>query len=433
MTKYIGARYMPKFMGVYVPTTEYEALSVVDNGMGTSYVSNKPVPPGTDLTNTEYWTVYGSSSGAIINLQQQIDDINDDIADIENSVKGPIIRDISHRKFVFVGDSYTQVPTPTTSFVGATAAMLGIDSSQYHNIGVSGEGMSGFITQVNNYSYTDADDITDVIVTGGINDAQGVFADSTLSTTIPALITAIRSKFPNAVIWAGFSGNGLYPLLVGTYSGFTYDNVQNIKYLWKYYFSASPYVIYMDDLDTWYRMANTTDYFHSGSGLHPYGFGIDYYAEMLSTYLKGGAPNISNFTAGSNIQVTFHFSYSLWTGENLMKYWRNGNTAIFRLKGGAANLTSPITLTKTEFQIIDIPLSSDTESNAIYNAAETTIATPLYYTTTDAPSVFKNAMATFKLKDNHIYVQVQGIGDPIANVASLWYPTLEFHVPTNAV
>ena len=77
MRQYVGARYMPKFLGDYDATTEYEALSVVDNGMGTSYVSNKPVPVGISLDNREYWQVYGTSSGAIINLQNQIDEIND--------------------------------------------------------------------------------------------------------------------------------------------------------------------------------------------------------------------------------------------------------------------------------------------------------------------------------------------------------------------
>ena len=75
--KYVGARYMPKFLGTYDATTAYEALSVVDNGMGTSYVANKPVPVGTPLTDTDYWAVYGMSSGAILNLQQQINDMND--------------------------------------------------------------------------------------------------------------------------------------------------------------------------------------------------------------------------------------------------------------------------------------------------------------------------------------------------------------------
>lgn len=77
--QYIGARYMPKFMGDYDNTQAYEALSVVDNGIGTSYVSTQPTPAGTPLTNRDYWQVYGSTSGAIINLQNQIDDLREDI------------------------------------------------------------------------------------------------------------------------------------------------------------------------------------------------------------------------------------------------------------------------------------------------------------------------------------------------------------------
>lgn len=70
--KYVGARYMPKFLGTYDVTQVYEALSVVDNGMGTTYVSNQPVPAGTPLTNTDYWAVYGASSAAIIQLQNDV-------------------------------------------------------------------------------------------------------------------------------------------------------------------------------------------------------------------------------------------------------------------------------------------------------------------------------------------------------------------------
>lgn len=86
MTKYVGARYMPKFVGTYNATTEYEALSVVDNGLGTSYVSNKPVPAGTPLTDTEYWAVYGAVTGAILDLRNQISDINSDISTINTQI-----------------------------------------------------------------------------------------------------------------------------------------------------------------------------------------------------------------------------------------------------------------------------------------------------------------------------------------------------------
>ena len=75
--EYIGARYVPKFMGTHDLTQIYEALCVVDNGLGTSYISKIPTPAGTPLTDTTYWTVYGASSGAVINLQNQIDLIHE--------------------------------------------------------------------------------------------------------------------------------------------------------------------------------------------------------------------------------------------------------------------------------------------------------------------------------------------------------------------
>ena len=70
--EYVGARYVPKFMGTFDPTIQYEGLCVVDDGYGTSYIARKSVPTGTSLTDTDYWALYGASSGAIINLQNQV-------------------------------------------------------------------------------------------------------------------------------------------------------------------------------------------------------------------------------------------------------------------------------------------------------------------------------------------------------------------------
>lgn len=78
---YIGARYVPRFSGTYDATQIYEALDVVDNGTGTSYIAKKTVPAGTPFTDTEYWFVYGAASGAIINLQNQINALRDNISD----------------------------------------------------------------------------------------------------------------------------------------------------------------------------------------------------------------------------------------------------------------------------------------------------------------------------------------------------------------
>lgn len=85
--QYIGARYVPKFMGTYDPTQEYEALVVVDNGSGTSYVTRKTTPPGTPLTDTEYYALYGAASGAIIALQTQIDALDAEVSKIKGLVE----------------------------------------------------------------------------------------------------------------------------------------------------------------------------------------------------------------------------------------------------------------------------------------------------------------------------------------------------------
>lgn len=93
--EYIGARYVPRFLGTYDATTIYDALDVVDNGAGTSYIAKKTVPAGTALTNTEYWFVYGASSGAIIDINQQLAQLRDDR-----------VLELKDRTFLFLSDSY---------------------------------------------------------------------------------------------------------------------------------------------------------------------------------------------------------------------------------------------------------------------------------------------------------------------------------------
>lgn len=86
--QYIGARYIPKFIDdPWSDTIEYEALSVV-NVSGTSYISGETVPVGTPITDRNYWHLYGASSGAIINLQNQIDDMKD--PDVSGSLQAQI-------------------------------------------------------------------------------------------------------------------------------------------------------------------------------------------------------------------------------------------------------------------------------------------------------------------------------------------------------
>ena len=86
--QYIGARYVPKFIDdPWTDTIQYEELSVVSVG-GTSYISGERVPIGTPISDRNYWHIYGASSGAIINLQNQIDNMND--GDVPGSLQAQI-------------------------------------------------------------------------------------------------------------------------------------------------------------------------------------------------------------------------------------------------------------------------------------------------------------------------------------------------------
>ena len=131
--QYIGARYTPKFSGVYDPTQQYENLEVVDNGSGTSYISKKIVPPNTPLTDTEYWAIYGASSGAILDLQTRVGALETDMTNVDadvvqlkldvNALNGSVLgiksdvtnlnnrvnrlaTGLQNKKFMLFGDSY---------------------------------------------------------------------------------------------------------------------------------------------------------------------------------------------------------------------------------------------------------------------------------------------------------------------------------------
>lgn len=200
MREYIGSRYIPKFMGLYDATTIYEALSVVDNGMGTSYITRKPTPAGTPMTDTEYWAIYGASSGAIINLQNQIDAMSAIIADL-----------IAHKtdKYIFIGDSYAH-----SKLVGGVwqsrldelvPDYMGLDASMYKAYGSDGSGFSSngtdgtFEDMLDNTASDFPDgDVNKIVVMGGLNDHGTALA--TLETAVESFISKAATMYPDAQV-----------------------------------------------------------------------------------------------------------------------------------------------------------------------------------------------------------------------------------------
>ena len=214
---YIGARYVPRFMGTYDATQIYEALDVVDNGSGTSYIARDTVPAGTPLTDTTHWFVYGASSGAIVALQNDMIQAQNDILGLQNDVLGlqgditslenlfPGISAGKNRAYIIISDSYgTRVNAQGKNFIQIFGEALGLDSSHLYSGFVSGAAFahltpaSRFLSILQSISVTNPDSITDIVVVGGANDAAYAIADT--STEILNFKTYVDTTYKNAKI-----------------------------------------------------------------------------------------------------------------------------------------------------------------------------------------------------------------------------------------
>ncbi len=292
--KYVGSRYIPKFMGTYNNTQNYEALCVVDNGAGTSYISQKIVPAGTPLTDTEYWAIYGASSGAIIDLQNQVDAIRDSV----NTAK---IYNGNIRKVICIGDSYlggSGRPYAENESWGAFVRMILNNGSDTI---IKGYGGSGFIGQPTASDYTyilqlteaanemTADEInavSDILVQGGLNDKYGLnhgtYTEYDLQQAISDFTAYAHSTFPNAMVRIGIVGwatDGLsdkinFPKMINqyrsTFNSQCYNRLQFMSGL-EYIMPTAEDSEYMDsthpDTSLSYQIANAmVNCMHGGDG-----------------------------------------------------------------------------------------------------------------------------------------------------------------------
>ena len=81
--EYIGARYMPLFIGEWDDTVSYEPLSIVSY-QGNSYTSRQAVPIGIEITNEIYWALTGNYNAQVEQYRQEVLAYNDRISTIED-------------------------------------------------------------------------------------------------------------------------------------------------------------------------------------------------------------------------------------------------------------------------------------------------------------------------------------------------------------
>ena len=214
------------FSGQWDITKQYPAWTIVsDNNIG--YVSQRPVPVGVVLTNTDYWVEVIDYTAQIAGLQNRVvaienditNNIKPDLTSLHNDITTVNTR-ISNlhrpRKFVIIGDSYSQnnawqqyISTfDDTYIVGAD-----IFTEAQGGAGFTAKILRDFKDCLNDSVNTiqlaglTADDITDVIFMGGVNDSAT--ASATNLSNAQVTVNTAHTLYPNATVYiAPISSNG---------------------------------------------------------------------------------------------------------------------------------------------------------------------------------------------------------------------------------
>ena len=307
MHTYIGARYVPKFMGTYDPTQIYEALDVVDNGSGTSYIARDTVPAGTPLTDTDHWFVYGASSGAIIALQNDMIQAQNDILGLQGDITALQAQlagaDIRVAAFT---DSYGTTAADGTPFIDQLGTWLGLTSADYFgfargSVGVTPNssqprGVQGLVEDSIS-SVTDPDTITHVLFALGANDIDNL---STIAASFSSLVSYTRSQFPNAIIMFAF---------IGTTDAHPVSDKNLAVDAYKQYATANK-CVYIENADLIMRINAC----QKPDKVHPSSTGSDKLAECLAFGIINGYVDFSTsgtFTVsigGSTLSVNYQVS-----------------------------------------------------------------------------------------------------------------------------
>lgn len=331
--QYIGARYVPKFDGVHNINKSYEPLTIVtDIGNTTSYTSKKMVPVGIELTNTEYWAITGTLSGALLELQNRMTVAENDIDALQKQEK---------INAILIGDSWGNA-TGSSAVHGWQYYLEDMfDFETVYANAYGGAGFSATGSGVTNKSFIDLlmevepnvanpNDINLIIVAGGVN-------DQTLTDVVvkgKAFIDYADAHFPNAKILVMTINQTIY----GYMNRFNYvtDYAALSGYKKKTYFAN---VMKCVTLTNWENELHLTDN------------GYKQVASAICDVLNGG----SGITVGSDTKnVGFTFDTNniniavLQTGRNMSYSIPNIDLSNVSITGGTRHnlvLTpnSPIT------------------------------------------------------------------------------------------
>ena len=342
--QYIGARYVPKIYenpddhstnwksGVsYEPLTE---VTYLDD----TYTSRKPVSAsvGNPADNPSYWAKTANYNAALQALSHRVDDLEEDVDTVETNI-GTIsslqtkstnlvgginevrkLHNVKGHKILFVGDSYGTI---SDNCVGAFLDCLGIhDTAYYRSVCVGGSGFidasKQFWDQVVNYSGSiPRNEFTDIIVIGGVNDADPDNNPSLnlIDDAIEAFMEYVNEEYPFANVYVGcvgaVDGNGVHA---------DYAANLNTVVLQGYKNCIKHGAIYLNGVENVLNQHSLLD----TDGVHPTANGSAELGAALAQAWLGGEATVNRntqsvtLTSGVTVDSGFHL-YSAQEDDNV--------------------------------------------------------------------------------------------------------------------
>lgn len=221
--EYIGARYVPLFMGNWNNTKTYEPLSIVQH-QGNSYTSRQYVPTGIAITNETYWAETGNYNAQIEAYRQEVLTFDERISDNASDINTLEINlnYYNQKNCILIGDSYLRSYS-TESYDNPGWGDYFITNSGFNEIARYKSGGAGWV--VNGTSDTEAglnfigmldkanenlstrvkENLDYIIVQGIINDLAQNISAATIKNNIRQFLRNARSFFPKATIVISFA------------------------------------------------------------------------------------------------------------------------------------------------------------------------------------------------------------------------------------
>ena len=298
--QYIGARYVIKIYknsqspnsAEWEANTSYEPLTMVTY-QNSSYLSRKAVPVtvGNPASNGDYWAITGAYNGQIASLQSQINNIESLISALTTKTNITKASASGQHKILAIGDSYgMRTESQPTWTEWLTTRYTDARQHSYSSIGFGtssptpGNFLSVITQFYNELSSAERDEITDIIVGGGWNDAsmlaQSIITSSQLQHAIFDFVDYCNTNFVNAKVWIAFLGWQTIDCVQPDATFAALNEVQSIYELTSY--------------KNLYHMPNTSSVmkcsrFMDSSYFHPNPTGSAQLFNVISNSISGGA------------------------------------------------------------------------------------------------------------------------------------------------